>query len=68
MNTERKAQLAAQMRINPLHAIVLPAAITSMSRKLHLTESEFIRHCETNEPLRKYVAEICAKVFNAEFA
>lgn len=51
--------LAAQMGIDPLAAVALPAVIDSASRKAGMTEAAMVAECRVNEPLREYLAQIC---------
>ncbi len=57
--TASLASLAAQMGLDPLAAVALPATIDCAAGKAGMAPRAMIAECEINAPLRDYLAGIC---------
>lgn len=58
--TAELAKLAALAGLSPRDAIALPTVIEVSASKMGMSELSFIREALVNEPLRAYLAGICA--------
>lgn len=56
---ERIASLAAKMGLSPVAAIALPTTLDCAGQSLGLSRAQLVAHCETNAPLRDYLATVC---------
>lgn len=52
------------MRLAPAAAVYLPAAVTSASRKIGMSEFTFVSKCESIPELASYIASVCTKLAN----
>ena len=62
------SSLAASMKLEPAHAVALPAVVANAAGKVGMTEAALIAECFANEALRGYLAGICRDVIENEVA
>lgn len=60
-NVPALAAFAAKVGLSADHARALPTVVTVCAQKTGMTEAAFMRAAWDNAPLRKYIAQICAR-------
>lgn len=66
--TSALVSLAQVMGLEPAHAIALPTVIEVSASKVGMSQPALIAEALRNEPLRAYLAQICATVIDDKLA